>query len=188
MITPPINIKEFRLTVDGMQIKWVTLFNIAPAPTMLDLLDSPSSMLVEQPLSIQLQLNSSATDYASLAGNNTAWRVNVTKPDSTTLSWSEFVDWQVVSGIYKWQTLIGSDLFTEVGGGSWAVRAPAVCTCKNRCWQCENPCWQRLQSVYGAQWSFRRESAATGLYDLFAQAVLCAITQPRSPRHMGYWC
>jgi hypothetical protein len=120
MIKPTNNVKEFLLVVDGFQIIWVTLFNIAPAPTMLDVLGSPSSMLVDRPLSIKLQLNSSATDFASLAGNNTGWRVNVTKPDNTTLPWSDFVDLQVVYGIYKWQTVIGSDLFTEVDGGLWS--------------------------------------------------------------------
>jgi hypothetical protein len=102
------------LAIDGSNIEQVTISSITDAPNVLDTLTLPSGMAVGQQIS--LQLNSSATDFASLAGNSTGWRVQLLRPDNSTAELGLMADWTVVPGpVYKWNMTVPGSYFTQVG-------------------------------------------------------------------------
>jgi hypothetical protein len=104
--------KTVYLTVGATNIGQRNVINIGPAPTMFGALDLPSLVMSGQPLS--LQLNSSATDFASLAGNSTGWRLSLTKPDSSTVDLGLMADWDVWSGVvYKWNMTVAGSHFAQ---------------------------------------------------------------------------
>jgi hypothetical protein len=105
--------KTFYFSVGGTTIGERSVSGIGPAPTMFGTLDLSSPVTVGQPLS--LQLNSSATDFASLAGNNTGWRISLVRPDNSTAELGLMADWEVWSGsVHKWQLSVPGGNFLLV--------------------------------------------------------------------------
>jgi hypothetical protein len=76
----------------------------------LDIGNPPSFMMVGQ--SLTMQLSSGATDFGSLASNNTGWRVELTKPDTSAVDLGLMSDWMTIGGVvFKWNmTVPGSNL------------------------------------------------------------------------------
>jgi hypothetical protein len=105
--------KSFSLFVDGSVASQRNVTGIAAAPTMLSILNRPPLVMVHQPLS--LELNSSSTDFASLAGNGTGWRVLLVKPDNSTVDLGLMADWTLWNGVvHKWSMTVPGSFFTKV--------------------------------------------------------------------------
>jgi hypothetical protein len=103
------------LVVDGSLLgNSSQITNIGHAPTVFAGVNLPSLLMAGQPLS--LQLNSSATDFASLAGNNTGWRVQLLKPDNSTTDLGLMADGAVwYNVVYKWSMTVPGDSLNQVG-------------------------------------------------------------------------
>jgi hypothetical protein len=105
--------KTFYLSVDSTSIGERSVSCIGPTPTMFATLNLSSPVTVNQPLS--LQLNSSATDFASLAASSTGWRIRLVRPDNSTADLGLMIDWEVWSGaVYKWQMSVQGSNFLLV--------------------------------------------------------------------------
>jgi hypothetical protein len=101
--------RRIYLSIGATIIGQQSISGIGPAPTMFDTLRPPTRLMVGQPLS--LQLNSSATTFAGLAGSSTGWRVMLVRPDSSMVDLGLMADWEAWPGVLsKWNmTVPGSN-------------------------------------------------------------------------------
>jgi hypothetical protein len=115
--------KAIFLSVDSTPIGRLDVTNVGPAPTIFDTLNYVSPAMVGQPIS--LQLNSSATDFASISSSNTGWRVGLIKPDKSRVDLGFMANWGVWSGIvYKWNMTVPGNQLIQVRQ-TWCQEARA---------------------------------------------------------------
>jgi hypothetical protein len=97
--------KSIYLAVDASVVGRVNVSNIQHVPPTIDMFNTGTPLVAGQP--VNLQLNSSVTDFASLAASSTGWRVELLRPDNSSVDLGMMTAWEVWSGVvYKWSMIV----------------------------------------------------------------------------------
>jgi hypothetical protein len=135
---------------------------------MFSLLDSPPQLTAGQALS--LQLNSSVTNFASLAASSTGWRISLVRPDDNTADLGLMADWEVWNDvIWKWHMNVSSSHLLQVGEDGRHLLAHTLGTDKFAWSGC------LAASVAGAVCGYKGGGVALSLY-INAGCVCAAVT------------
>jgi hypothetical protein len=118
--------RSIYLAINATNLGRLDISNIQQMPPTFNMINASDPLIAGEP--INLQLSSSVTNYASLAGNSTGCRVQLVRPDGSSVDLGLMADWAVVAGaLYNWNMTVPGSNLTQVSNSRCCVSLRIAC-------------------------------------------------------------